>query len=213
MTHRKMKRTLTLVVVLGLAIAACGGSTADEEDSGGLATLTDESAAETEETLPPEPEQTIEEQVLAFADCMRDNGVPDFQDPIVNADGSVEFVGVGPGAGDDGEPDPALFDAFEVCAELIEDVAFGAGGSEFDINEIQDSLIAFAACLRENGLDVDDPDLSNLFGGNRDEGDDAPAVPTGPEALFGDRVDFEDPENEVIFEKCAERVNLPVPGN
>ena len=143
---------------------------------------------------------------------MRDNGVPDFEDPIVNADGSVEFVGVGPGAGGDAEPDPALFDAFEVCAELIEEVTFGAGGSRFDLNEIQDTLVEFAACLRENGLDVDDPDLSGLFGGNREDGG-TPAVPTGPESLFGDRVDFEDPDNEVIFEKCAERVNLPVPGN
>ncbi len=208
-----MNRKLALVVALGVIIAACGGSATDDEDSGGLATLTDDSAAPTVETTEAEPEQTVEEKVLAFADCMRDNGVSDFQDPIINADGSVEFVGVGPGAGDDGEPDPALFDAFEVCSEYIEDVAFGAGGSEVDINEIQDTLIAFAACLRENGLDVDDPDLSGLFGGNRDEGADSPAVPPGPEALFGDRVDFEDPDNEVIFEKCAERVNLPVPGN
>jgi hypothetical protein len=207
-----MRRATTLAVALALVVAACGGSTADEEDSGGLATLTDDTSAQTEVTTATEPEETVEEQVLAFADCMRDNGVPDFQDPIVNADGSVEFVGVGPGAGDDGEPDQALFDAFEVCSEFIEGIAFGAGGSEFDINELQDSLIAFAACLRENGLDVDDPDLSGLFGGNRDDGDDSPAIPTGPEALFGDRVDFEDPENEVIFEKCAERVNLTAPG-
>ncbi len=203
-----MTRMLAVVGAVGMLAAACGGSGTDDEGSGGLATLTDDSQAETTTSIAAEP--TVEEQVLAFADCMRNNGVPDFEDPIVNADGSVEFVGVGPGARDDAEPDQALFDAFDVCAELIEDVTFGAAGSQFDLNEIQDTLIEFAACLRENGLDVDDPDLSGLFG--RAEGDDSPAVPTGPEALFGDRVDFEDPDNEVIFEKCADRVNLQAPG-
>jgi hypothetical protein len=207
-----MKRTLASLAVAGLLIAACGGSTTEEDDSGGLATLTEDSVVQTDETTTTQPEQSVEDQVLAFADCMRDNGVPDFEDPIVNADGSVEFVGVGPDAGADGPPDQALFDAFEVCADFIEDIAFGTGDAQFDINEIQDTLIAFAACLRDNGLDVDDPDLSNLFGGNRDEGDDAAPLPPGPEALFGDRVDFADPDNEVIFEKCAQLVNLQVPG-
>lgn len=204
-----MMRVSSTVVAIAMVATACGGSVGDDEVSGGLATLTDDSSADT--TTSTQAELTVEEQVLAFADCMRENGVPDFEDPIVNADGSVEFVGVGPGAGDDAEPDPALFDAFEVCAELIEEVTFGAGGSRFDLNEIQDTLVEFAACLRENGLDVDDPDLSGLFGGA--VGDDAPANPTGPGALFGDRVDFDDPDNEVIFEKCADRVNLQPPGS
>lgn len=202
-------RSVGAIAALALVLAACGSSS-DEADSGGLATLEDEAPVETEETV-VEDERSIEEAVLEFADCVRDNGVPDFQDPIVSADGAIEFTGIGPGQGD-GVDNDALFEALEACGELLEGVAFGPGATDFDLNEIQDTMLLFAECLRDNGLDVDDPDITAGFGGN--QGDDESGGPglIGPETLFGDRIDFEDPETQEIFETCAEKVNLPGPG-
>ena len=111
-----------------------------------------------------------EERLLAFAECMRDNGV-DFPDPVVEADGTVVF-GRRPGSG--GAPgfeaigrDPALPAAREACSSLLQGLAFGPGrGGNFDETELQDSLLEFARCMRDNGIDMGDPD----FGGFRSGG-------------------------------------------
>ena len=43
-------------------------------------------------------DEDLEEQGLAFAQCMRENGVPDFPDPQVNGDGGM-IMGGGPDGG------------------------------------------------------------------------------------------------------------------
>ncbi|MXY80245.1 MAG: hypothetical protein F4Y94_11345, partial [Chloroflexi bacterium] len=85
---------------------------------------------------------TDEERLLRFADCMRDNGV-DFPDPIVEADGSVQF-GFRPGAGGGGRlqeltRDPDLPAAREACEGLLEGLSFGPGSGNFDTTELQDT--------------------------------------------------------------------------
>lgn len=198
-------------LVATLVLAACGSAAGEGVESGGLATLTEDTGAEAVTEGESQADPTPEESVLAFADCMRENGVPDFQDPIVAADGSVEFVGAGSGGGEPADSD-ALFEAFEGCGDLLEDVAFGPGGTDFDLTELQDTLLLFAECLRDNGLEADDPDISAGFGGN--QGDDAVSGPgaIGPAALFGDAIDFDDPDVQKVFEACAEKVNLQTPG-
>jgi hypothetical protein len=198
----RRRRTVAAVVSIALLVAACGGD--ETEDTGsGLATLTDDTAV-TETTAAPE--QNDEEALLAFSDCMRENGVPDFQDPIINADGSIEFVPP-PGAGDGTGPSPELTDAFEVCFPLLEGVALGPGGEDFDLTELQDDLLLLAECLRDNGLDADDPNILESFGGNQGDG-----PPRGLASLFGDGVDLTDPKVIGIIEDCAEKLDLAGPG-
>lgn len=201
-THR---RTLSIVVALAVVVSACGGG--ETEDTGsGLATLTDDTddTAVTETTAAFE--QSDEEALLAFSDCMRENGVPDFQDPIINADGSIEFIPP-PGAGDGTGPTPELTDAFETCFPLLEGVALGPGGEDFDLTELQDDLLLLAECLRDNGLDADDPNILEGFGGNQGDG-----PPRGLASLFGDNVDLTDPKVIGIIENCAEKLDLAGPG-
>ncbi len=188
--------------VAALLLSACGNS-ATEDTGSGLASLTDETAV-TETTAAPEP--TDEEAVLEFADCMRENGFPDFQDPIINADGSVEFIpppGAGPGEGISDE----LQEAIDACFGLLEGVALGPGGEDFDLNELQDDLLLLAQCLRDNGLDADDPNISEGFGGNQEDG--AGNFLTSP---FGENVDITDPKVIGIIEDCAEKLDLAGPG-
>ena len=84
-----MKRAAALLAVLALVLAACSGS-----DGDGVATL-DDSATST--TVVDEDAGAVsaseEEALLAFSACMRENGVEDFEDPTINADGSIEFGG------------------------------------------------------------------------------------------------------------------------
>ena len=182
-----MQRFIILLATLALVLAACGGS-----DDGGVATLEDTpSDSELQQTVEDAAGTADDEQaLLAFAACMRDNGVEDFPDPVLNADGSVEFTGSGqdPFAGVDNDTAEAAVNA---CIGELEGVAFAPGGADFDLNEIQDALVEFAACMRDNGIDFDDPDLSNAFG------DGEVANPFG-------ELDLSDPDVVAAIEECQD---------
>lgn len=202
-------KLLALSLAMALLVAACG-STSAGDDSGGLATLEETSDA----TESQSDELTDEEALLGFADCVRDNGVPEFEDPIINADGSIEFLD-GPGSGtrgDDG-PDGDFRTAIEACGELLESTTFTGGRfGDIDTVELQDQLLLLAACLRDTGLDVDDPDISEGFGGNRDENAEPGTGSGGVRGLFGDNIDLSDPDTQATFESCVEEVNFVGPG-
>ena len=81
---------------------------------------------------PPDPEELerMQEQMLEFAQCMREHGV-DFPDPVFSGDGaSVQISGgaaVGPGGDADADAD-AMTEAQEDCqAELGGDAPFTIG--------------------------------------------------------------------------------------
>ena len=182
-----MQRLIILLATLALVLAACGGS-----DDGGVATLEDTpSDGGLQRTVEDAAGTADDEQaLLAFAACMRENGVEEFPDPVLNADGSVEFTGSGqdPFAGVDNDTAEAAVNA---CIGELEGVAFAPGGADFDLNEIQDALVEFAACMRDNGIDFDDPDLANAFG----EGEVA-----NP---FGE-LDLSDPDVVAAIEECQD---------
>lgn len=188
---------------------------ADEEPAGpdltgeepAEADMAGEEPAEAEDTTGEEPiesdDLTDEERLLAFAGCMRDNGV-EFPDPVVEADGTVTF-GSRPGSGGGGFAalreigrDPDLPAAREACQGLVEGVAFGPGQGGFDLIEIQDALLEFARCMRDNGVDIGDPDMS-VFAPGADPNDE----PGGP---FRGTIDLEDPDLATAFAVCQQQL-------
>ena len=178
-----------------------GGETVAPEDTNGGEPVASEGATGGESAEPGD--LTDEEQLLAFAECMRENGV-DFPDPVVEADGTVTF-GFRPGGGfaalrEIGR-DPDLPAAREACQGLVEGLAFGPGPGGFDMIELQDRLLEFAQCMRDNGIDIGDPDLSRFAPGADDGGQ-----PGGP---FG-VIDTDDPDFAPAFEICQQQ--LPQPG-
>jgi hypothetical protein len=216
-TSRTPFRLLPVMVVMGL-LAACGGPAAS--DDGGLATLEEGGTGDTTTTAAVATEADFEEAALAFSQCMRDEGVTDFPDPSFSEGGGGVILG-GPDGGEGGF-DPQSDEvqaAFEACGELLEDAAFSRGGGEFDPTEIQDNLLAMAECLRDQGLDVDDPDLSNfgpVAGGpppDDDSGDegDGEGTDDGPQtrvfSIFGD-LDIEDPAVQAAMEICQEEIGF-----
>lgn len=180
-----MKRILLMIAALALIAAACSGS----GDSDGVATLEDGGSESLTDIENAAADVTDEEALLAFGACMRDNGVTDFPDPVLNADGSVDF-GATPGEDPFADVTEEVAEAaVSACIGELEGVAFGPGGVEFDLNEIEDRFVEFAACMRDNGVDIDDPDFSNLAPG----GD-------GLNPFAG--VDFEDPDVQAALEAC-----------
>lgn len=181
-----MKRIVLIIGALALVAAACSGG-----DDEGVATLEDAGSESLTNIENAAAEVTDEEALLSFGACMRDNGITDFPDPILNADGSVDF-GATPGEDPFSDvSDEVAEAAVSACIGELEGVAFGPGGVEFDLNEIEDRFVQFAACMRENGIQIDDPDFSNLTPGGE-----------GLNPFAG--VDFEDPEVQAALEQCQD---------
>ena len=189
-----MARLLILATGLALIAAACGGSSDDEG-----ATL--ESATSQHEQTVSNASDLVddEEALLAFAACMRENGVGAFPDPSLSADGSVSF-GTGGGSTPFGDVDNATAEAaVNACIGELEGAAFAPGGSAFDITEMQDAMVEFAQCMRDNGIDFDDPDLSGFARGEL----------SNPFA----ELDVTDPEVAAAIEDCQTIfADLGIPG-
>ena len=137
-------------------------------------------------------QQTPADRLLAamgaegIVGIMRDEGI-DFPDPAVAADGSVSLIPPGGAANLNFNPnDPAVRAAGEVCSPLLEGASFLPTG-DGDLTEVRDNLLAFAECLREQGVDVDDPTFGNGF---------------TAEAIFGGSFDPEDPANADAIAEC-----------
>jgi hypothetical protein len=182
------------MLTLALVLVACGGTAAGTDDD--VASL-DDSSTTTSVEAAADPEAAA----IAFTECMRENGI-EMEDPTVDEDGNV-IPGQPtnlpePEAGEDGQGGPGgalgeeLQAGFEECGDLLEGSTFGF--TQGDQTEVEDQLLELAQCLRDQGLDVADPDLTDpTEGGGPGEG--------GP---FG--IDFQDPEVQAALEQCEEFV-------
>lgn len=161
-------RLLTLVGVISLLVAACSANA-----PAGVASISGTTSTQAEggtEDL---------DSLLAFAACMRENGLEDFDDPIMDSDGKVEF----PSKADESEKQKDRFDAaFAVCGPLLDNTVLGAPKDDTEAAEGVDVLLEFARCMRSAGFDMPDPDPSGQF----------------------DEFDKESPEFEAAEEQCAD---------
>ena len=186
-------RIVAVVALFVLLAVACGDAGGSEVAS--LSENDDDPAADADDTG---SEVDPEEAILEFAQCMRDNGV-DFPDPTFDEDGNPQ-VNRGGGDGPAFDPESEEFEAAQnACADLFEGVGFGRRNiDEETVAELQDAQLEFAQCLRDEGLDVDDPE----FGGGPDGS--APGGGGGrrggPAAAFG--LDEDDPEAAAALEEC-----------
>jgi len=169
----------------------------------------DEPAAVSDEPVDAEPAAVsdepvdTEEAMLAFTQCMRDQGV-DMADPEVGTDG-VLHLGRPQGIEDDIDRE-TIQEARAACSYLIEDVTFGF--RDVDRTSLEDLLVEYAACMRDNGFDMADPDFSDHAPG---EGDGS-GQGGGPLR----NVDRDDPAFVAADEVCRElftAADIPLPGS
>jgi hypothetical protein len=194
-----MRRPIAALVVLVMTAAACGGSAGS---GNGVASLDDTATAppETVASLDSEPEEPVsdEEALLAFAACLRSHGI-DVEDPTVDAEGNVRLGALRGGGPDGGADRETMQAAFAACGDRLQGVALGFRGQGIDETERQDALLAYAACMRDNGFDMPDPDL-DFTPGDPGEGPRGGSTFVGP---FGE-IDPNDPQFVAAQEACAE---------
>lgn len=196
-----MKRLLVPLLAFGLIAGACGGS--DDADSGVATLETENTIVAGEDAAVVAGEVDAEEAMMEMAACLREQGL-DIDDPTVDSEGNVQFGGFRGGAGEegeDGEPvDRELMrEAMAECQDELEGVTLGFGNRDFDQTEMQDTMVEWAACMRENGYDMDDPDLSSMGAG-------------GGGNAFSE-IDPDDPDYIAANEVCSEILgNTPMPG-
>jgi hypothetical protein len=120
-----------------------------------------------------------EQAMLEFAECVRENGAPTFRDPVANADGTFDFQR--PQGVDQG----TLINAIEACRSKLEGSGAQLGqGNQAQDPEVQDALLEFAQCMRENGVpEFPDPKLEEGGGMRSVFGDIDPQSPRVQEAM------------------------------
>ena len=138
-------RTVPISLVLLLAMLISTSALASAQ----VATLrTPGPDAEASEV--PSEELDGQEAILQFAGCMRDEGI-DFPDPQFGLGGAFG----GPPAGSDFLSSDFL-DAMEACQSLLQSLQPDVDPEQQA--EENEQLIAFAECMRGEGLDFPDPD-------------------------------------------------------
>jgi hypothetical protein len=141
----KTRLALTLpALVLALAI---GMPLASAAQVATLRTPDPEAVA----SAPPSDDIDGQEALLQFASCMRDNGI-DFPDPQFGVDG--QGFGQPPDGVDFLSSD--FLDAIESCQQYLE--ALQPEVDAVQQAEQNEQLIAFAECMRSEGVDFPDPD-------------------------------------------------------
>lgn len=175
MTTRQRIAVLPLMFAAGLlALGACGSG----DDGGGVATL------DTGGSAAPSASGSVEKEVTDYVECLRKQGI-ELPDPTVNADGEVTL----------GRPQnlPDIDrDKFEAAQKACGEPPAGVTTAAEDMlanPEFQDAALKFAQCMREQGVDVPDPDFSK--------------VGSGAGGLFGG-MDRDDPKVAAAIEKCQQ---------
>jgi hypothetical protein len=159
-----------LFAVAALGLAACGGG--EEEAPASSSSSSSSSSSEDEQRR---------EAGVKFAQCMREQGV-DIPDP--GTDGG-QRIQIGPDSGISREEfERASKECDEYRRQMMPNL------TEEEQEEFRQRALEWARCMRENGIDVPDPQVGE-GGGIRIMG--------GP-----DRMDPEDPEYQAAQEECGE---------
>jgi hypothetical protein len=143
-------RWLTLVAAMVVLVGACG---AGPDPNGDKVASLGEPTNATEQ--PAADNRTDEDKMRDFVRCMRDHGVAVTEAEQVNPGGGSGGGGIAIEAGPGEEEN--VKKAHEECAPLLPN-----GGKPPKLDAAQlDQLREQAKCLRENGLNVPDPDPNN----------------------------------------------------
>ena len=151
-----MKKYLTnFLLFVFFLISACSAS----EDSQGVVSTKDLSSDTTVTTIVEETAQevvSVEDAQLLLARCLRENGY-DIIDPKNNESLQSVLRPVFLAADQKGREE--LFETIQTCAEE-NDIPLGGTADFENPEEVADTLdteLEFAQCLREKGIEVEDP--------------------------------------------------------
>ena len=150
-----MKKYLTIFLFVFFFISACSAS----DDSQGVVSTKDLSSDTTVTTIVEETAQevvSVEDAQLLLARCLRENGY-DITDPKNNE--SLQSVLRPVFLAADQKEREELFETIQTCAKE-NDIPLGGTADFENPEEVADTLdteLEFAQCLREKGIEVEDP--------------------------------------------------------
>jgi len=150
-----MKKYLTTFLFVFILISACSAS----DESQGVVSTKDLSSDTTVTTIVEETAQevvSLEDAQLLLARCLRENGY-DITDPKNNESLQSVLRPVFLAADQKGREE--LFETIQTCAEE-NDIPLGGTADFENPEEVADTLdteLEFAQCLREKGIEVEDP--------------------------------------------------------
>ena len=149
MNRMRLGTVLTaLGAAVSLALTGC--------DSGGDGGIASAGGTQTGTAGQNVEEADDEELAFQFVECMRDNGI-DLPDPTPDGNGGFDF---GLAESDADLQSPAFQDAILACRDKLP-----GDRRKLDDPEVQAKLREFAQCMRDNGVDLPDPDPDGGFGG------------------------------------------------
>jgi hypothetical protein len=134
-------RPLAALAMLAVIVAGCSNGSAKNGNTGGASSSGTASSADTGGNK----DATARDKAVKFAECMRENGYPDFPDP--KASGEFPTFGI--------SVSPAVWTkALGACKELQPPGSFSAHLSFKQLSAAR----KFAQCIREHGVkDFPDP--------------------------------------------------------
>jgi hypothetical protein len=154
----KMNLGVLAIASVALLLAGCGGGSSSTGVAHLSTSTSDGSAANTGgSSSPPESRASTEQKMVAYAQCMRTNGVPEFPEPteghllIHSSDHNGHVTGV--------NPKSAQFQAAQkVCGKLLPE---GGTLSSAQQAKVQESALKFSQCMRAHGVpNFPDPNFS-----------------------------------------------------
>jgi hypothetical protein len=164
--------TLVFLAAIGLVLVACGSNINDVPSLGATPTAVVE-----EEPLDDEA------KVMAFVQCMRDQGI-EYKDPVVDSEGNVqrpEFVEGFTATREE------LAEPYAACAHHLEGLTLGR--QHADVSERVDQFVALATCLNDKGYEVEEPTAETLGVWLSD---------------FRTTFDWDDPKAKAAYEECSD---------
>ena len=136
---------LAVLVTISMGLVACDSASNDVPSLGATPTAIVE-----EEPLDDEA------KVMAFVQCMRDQGIQ-YKDPVVDSDGNVQTPELVEGFTVTREQ---LAEPYAACAHHLVGLSFGR--ERGDVTAQVDKFVELASCLREKGYDLNDPTAETL---------------------------------------------------
>jgi len=160
------KRMIGLVLLLAMTAVACGSGTSElglatlddvEDTTSDLASLDGSDGSVTEDE--PAAEVDAGEAMLALAECLREQGF-DVQDPEIGEDGFPRMRSMFQPLVEAGEIDrAAVGEAMGECSEFVDVIT--TQFERADRSDIEDQIYEYAACMRDNGYEMADPDFDS----------------------------------------------------
>ena len=207
---RRETRTRLVGTIAGLTmfVAACGGDDVSTDGVASVSNLQSNEIPAADAVETSSGEITAEEAGLAVSACMRDKGWDDFPDPIIGDNGQPNLQAAIAQSGLDFADSDFRTEVTE-CRDEVGADSFGAGGRGDVREQIQENLLLYTQCLRDEGLDVGD--LGAPGQGQQGNGQGAAGRARGGGGSTQERsarlaealgLDAQDPETALALEAC-----------